>query len=85
MGTTVSKAALHVSVASGSGVKFALGTDLGSASSPPILTLTISGGNAKLTQDQCQGATSPYSVATTVASPSWRHFNGHTLYVNMTK
>uniref|UniRef100_A0A8C7INV2 Cysteine and glycine-rich protein 2 n=1 Tax=Oncorhynchus kisutch TaxID=8019 RepID=A0A8C7INV2_ONCKI len=42
------------------GVEFPLGTDLGSASPPPILT--ISGGNAKLTQDQHLGATSPYTI-----------------------
>jgi hypothetical protein len=30
-------------------------TDLGSASLPPTLSLTISGGNDKLTQDHCLG------------------------------
>lgn len=42
-------------LAQGSGVKFPL--DLGSASSPSILTVAISGENAKLTQDQPLGAT----------------------------
>ena len=42
------------------GLKFVLATDLGSASLP--LILTISGENAKLTQDQHPGATAPYST-----------------------
>uniref|UniRef100_A0A674CE13 Myc-associated zinc finger protein-like n=1 Tax=Salmo trutta TaxID=8032 RepID=A0A674CE13_SALTR len=40
----------------GSGMKFPLSTDVGSASPPPILTLTISGETEKLTQDQHIGA-----------------------------
>jgi hypothetical protein len=46
----------------GSGVKFRLGTDLGSVSTSPI-RLTIGGENAKLTQDQHLGATSPYTIS----------------------
>lgn len=38
---------------SGSGVKFPRVTDLGSASFPPILTISV--GNEKLTQDQREG------------------------------
>ena len=56
---------------------FALGTDLGS-SSPPII-LTISGRNAKLTQGQRLGATSPLlpSGATAViGSPIGQHAIG---------
>jgi hypothetical protein len=41
--------------------KLPLGTDLGSASPASIITLTISGGNKKLTLDQQLGATSPYT------------------------
>lgn len=48
----------------GSAVKFPLGTVLGSASLPTILTLTINGENAKLTHDQCLGETSPYTLLT---------------------
>lgn len=44
-----------------SGVKFPLSADLGSASLPPILTLNVSGGNGKWTQDQCLGASSSYN------------------------
>ncbi|CAB1343052.1 unnamed protein product [Coregonus sp. 'balchen'] len=40
-------------------VAYPLGTALGSASLPPILTLTISGENTKLTQDQHVEATLP--------------------------
>jgi hypothetical protein len=47
------------------GVKFPLGTDPGSPSPPQIIKLTISQGNAKLTQDQCLGATSPYTECIT--------------------
>lgn len=36
-------------VGGGSRVKLLIGTDLGSESPPPILTLTVSGENAKLT------------------------------------
>lgn len=42
-------------------VKFPLGTYLGSASPPSILTVTISGENTKLTQNQRLGETLPYS------------------------
>jgi hypothetical protein len=45
------------------GVKFPLGTELGSASPPPTLILTISGGKVKLTQDQCLAETSPYTMS----------------------
>lgn len=41
--------------------KLPLDTDLGSASSSPIPTLTVSGGNAQLTPDQRIRATSPYT------------------------
>ena len=40
------------------GMKYSPGTYLGLVSPHPILTLTISGGNANLTKDQCLGATS---------------------------
>ena len=43
--------------------KFPLDTDLGSAFPPPILTLTIIGGNRKLTQVQHLWATSPYTYS----------------------
>lgn len=43
-------------------VKVPLGTDLGSASPIPIITLNISGGNAKVTQDQHLGAGSYYQL-----------------------
>lgn len=42
------------------GWSFPLGTDLGPASPPSILTVIISGENAKLTQDQRLGANSTY-------------------------
>ena len=44
-------------------VKCLLGTGLGSASPPPILTLTISVENDTLTQDQHLGANSPSTTA----------------------
>lgn len=44
--------------------RFPLGTDQGSASHPTIITVTISRENAKLTQDQCLVATSPYTITT---------------------
>lgn len=43
----------------GTGAKFLLVRDLGSACPPTILT--FSGENAKLTKDQCLGATSTYT------------------------
>jgi hypothetical protein len=49
-------------IVTSSGLKFTLYTDLGSASHPP--TLTIIGGNSKLTEDQCLGATSPSTNVT---------------------
>lgn len=42
-------------------MKFPLGTDLGSASPPAILTLTVSVGKVKLTLDQHLGTTSPHT------------------------
>ena len=45
-----------------------LGSDLGSVTPPPVLTLTISGENGKLAQDQCLGATSHYTAIDTPSS-----------------
>lgn len=42
-------------------MKFLLGTDLGSAVPPTILTLTITMDISKLIRDQHLGATTPYT------------------------
>lgn len=51
-------------------MKIPLGTEQGLASLPPIITFTVSGGNAKLTPDQRLGATSLYSCLSPGPIPS---------------
>lgn len=61
--------------------KWPLGLDLGSARPPQILCLTMNGGNAKLTQEQRLGATSPFIWRDCLAHGSLLKTHIHSVFV----